>query len=308
MKKAMILLLAMLLTFTLSGSASPAAEIAESEEYRFIDFTYTPDQNGYAEITGYRGDDRDLRVPSEVDGHPVTSIGDAALWRCYGLSSVTLPKGLRSINDAAFYECFGLASVILPEGLKSIGDEAFTGCRNLASVPLPEGLESIGDGAFSGCSGLSSVTLPDSLMSMTGNPFIGLSDLSYIRLSPDHPVFAVTDGVLFNKKDKILVAYPMTAKPGAYRVPSGAEAIGQDAFWNCTSLTSVIMPEGLESISEFTFTSCSSLGSVVLPEGLRSIGDGAFEDCTHLVLAVPQDSFAQQYAQDNGIPYEVIGK
>ena len=289
MKKAMILLLATLLTVTLSGSASPATEIEEYKEYKSGDFTYTLDQSGNAEITGYRGDERDLTVPYEADGHPVTSIGDGAFWRCKGLSSVTLPEGLQSIGNDCFSECSGVTSIVLPKGLQTIGNGAFFSCIGLSSVTLPEGFQSIGDGAFFECPNLTSVTLPDSLISMGSNPFIGFHDLSFIHLSPNHPVFAVTDGVLFNKKDKILIAYPMTSKPGAYRAPSGTRMIGDFALWGCTGLTLAVLPEGLESIGEFAFSGCSGLESIELPQDLESIGTGAFNSCSSLESIVLPD-------------------
>jgi len=58
--------------------------------------------SGNAEITGYRGDNRDLRVPSELGGYPVTSIGVRAFRNKSRLSSVTLPEGLKSIGHFAF--------------------------------------------------------------------------------------------------------------------------------------------------------------------------------------------------------------
>ena len=265
MKKAMILLLAMLLSFTLSGIASPTAESAEYKEYRSADFTYPLDQSGNAEITDYYGKDRDLRVPSEIDGHPVTSIGQWAFGSSWGSTNYPI-----------------LVSVTLPEGLQSIGDGAFDDCSELTSVTLPEGLQSLGGIAFRGCSSLTSVLLPDSLVSMSGNPFAGFSDLSLVHVSPDHPVFALVDGVLFNQADKILVAYPMTTKPGAYQVPSGTRAIGNDAFGYWNGLTSIVLPEGLESIGDRAFFACRINTHLTLPEGLRSIGDSAFYECVNL--------------------------
>ena len=146
MKKAMILLLATLLTFTLSGSASLTAETAEYQEYKSGDFTYRLDESGNAEIIGYSGQDRDLSVPSQVDGHPVTSIGRWAFAENPRLLCVTLPEGLHSIGDSAFWGCSSLSSVTLPEGLQIIGYGAFSQCPGLVCVTLPEGLHSKNQG------------------------------------------------------------------------------------------------------------------------------------------------------------------
>ena len=80
--------------------------------------------------------------------------------------------------------------------------------------------------------------------------------------------------------------------------------IGDRAFTACFSLTSVTLPEGLTSIGDDAFVGCASLTSIALPDSLTSIGEGAFDGCSDtLTLTVPRDSYAHQYAIDNGIPY-----
>jgi len=58
--------------------------------------------------------------------------------------------------------------------------------------------------------------------------------------------------------------------------------IGNYAFRNCTSLTSIILPEGVTSIETHAFSLCTSLTSITLPEGVTSIGAGAFISCKGL--------------------------
>lgn len=65
-------------------------------------------------------------------------------------------------------------------------------------------------------------------------------------------------------------------------------AIGERAFFECTSLTSVTVPESVKSIGDFAFESCSSLMTVTLPQSLRTIGHNPFADCDVLrYLVVP---------------------
>ena len=60
----------------------------------------------------------------------------------------------------------------------------------------------------------------------------------------------------------------------------------------------------VREIGESVFSFCRSLTTVILPDGLTSIGEGAFEDCPDdLTLTVPRDSYAYQYAIDNGLTY-----
>lgn len=59
-------------------------------------------------------------------------------------------------------------------------------------------------------------------------------------------------------------------------------SIGQGAFHRCTALTSVTIPNGVTSIGVRTFFLCSSLTSITIPNSVTSIGEQAFYDCTKL--------------------------
>ena len=66
-----------------------------------------------------------------------------------------------------------------------------------------------------------------------------------------------------------------------YRVVS----IGNQAFHNCSKLTSVTIPEGVTNIADQAFYGCSSLTNVVFPSTLKSIGASAFIGCQKLQKA-----------------------
>ena len=59
-------------------------------------------------------------------------------------------------------------------------------------------------------------------------------------------------------------------------------AIGDEAFYLCTSLTSVTVGSGVTSFGNGAFDSCTSLTSVIIPSSVTSIGNSAFYWCTSL--------------------------
>ena len=59
-------------------------------------------------------------------------------------------------------------------------------------------------------------------------------------------------------------------------------SIGERAFLDCSSLTSVTIPNSVTSIGNWAFGYCSSLTSVTIPNSVTSIGIGAFYSCTGL--------------------------
>lgn len=67
-------------------------------------------------------------------------------------------------------------------------------------------------------------------------------------------------------------------------------SIGERAFYECTSLTSVVIPNSVTSIEYCAFNSCESLTSVVIGERVTSIGSNAFCGCTSLISIEIPDS------------------
>ena len=59
-------------------------------------------------------------------------------------------------------------------------------------------------------------------------------------------------------------------------------SIGDQAFYDCISLTSVTIGNSVTSIGDQAFYDCSSLRSVTIPDSVTSIGDGAFDNCSRL--------------------------
>mgnify|MGYP003255933478 FL=1 len=292
----------------------------------------------------------------------VTSIGDSAFSACDSLTSVTIPDSVAQIGMNPFLSCDVLKRIsvspdhpylaviddvlfrkadktlicypvgknsstyTIPKGITSIGGGAFFGCGSLTSVTIPDSVTSIGDNAFYSCSSLMNVIIPDSVVQIGVNPFAACDALKSFSISPDHPYFSVTDGVLFRKADKTLISYPAGKNSSAYTIPQGISAIGDGAFYGCRSLTSVTIPDSVTSIGDSAFSCCSSLTSVTIPDSVTTIGDDAlflcssltsviipdsvtsigvraFSLCSNLTLTVSSNSYALEYAKTNNIPY-----
>ena len=68
-------------------------------------------------------------------------------------------------------------------------------------------------------------------------------------------------------------------------IGNSVTSIGERAFWYCESLTSVTIPNSVTSIGYCSFCGCSSVTSITIPNSVTSIGDGAFASCSSLASA-----------------------
>jgi hypothetical protein len=71
-------------------------------------------------------------------------------------------------------------------------------------------------------------------------------------------------------------------------IPNSVTSIGDHAFYNCESLTSITIPDGVTSIGDSAFEYCESLTTITISDGVTSIGDYAFSDCDSLTtITIP---------------------
>ena len=68
-------------------------------------------------------------------------------------------------------------------------------------------------------------------------------------------------------------------QPVKAEIGSAVTSIGNSAFYDCYSLTSVTIPSSVTSIGNSAFYNCYSLKNVAISEGVTSIGDMAFSYC-----------------------------
>ncbi len=90
-----------------------------------------------------------------------------------------------------------------------------------------------------------------------------------------HAVFP-TNGVFYNCTSLTSVIIPDTMTN-----------IGLGAFYNCTSLTKVVIGEGVTSIGWHAFAYCSSLTSITIPDEITSIGACLFLNSGITSITIP---------------------
>ena len=240
----------------------------------------------------------DINIPSELDHHSVTGLGDYSFAteengsplydiHHHNIHSVTIPESVTSIGQSAFEACFSLDSLIIKDAATSIGESAFDGCSHLTTLSLGKNITTIGDYAFQRCSYLTNVTIPQSVTSIGRQAFY-LTDLNTLTIkgpikSMGYAAFAgCTNLTSLSLYDGIQTigegAFINSTSLEAVTIPQSVTSIGASAFANCSNLRTITIPEKVTTIESDTFTGCSYLESITLPAGLKSFQD-KLENC-----------------------------
>ena len=120
------------------GEVVVQAETTQDGAYEYIVL-----EDGTVEIMKYRNNKPEEVVPGEIDGKPVTRIGDEAFYGCNSLTSI------KTYARRGQYGIYG--------GLYRLGYRAFAGCTNLKEIEIrttgnPNGDSWIGEEVFKDCS------------------------------------------------------------------------------------------------------------------------------------------------------------
>ena len=103
-------------------------------------YTYVTNADNTLTITGYHGPMFGVViVPSQINGLPVTSIGDNSFSPFLlnsGPSSITIPDSVIRIGNGVFEEDTALATVTIGVAVTNIGFGVFEDCGSLNSITV----------------------------------------------------------------------------------------------------------------------------------------------------------------------------
>lgn len=309
--------------FSGAGNVLPVQNNVCAAEANVMDGMKYEEADGEITITGYTADlPKELEIPAEIGGKPVTGIGAYAFANSR-LESVMIPEGVKEIGNNGFTFCQSLKSVTLPESIVRVGDHAFSETRWLDAmrkesrmvivqhvlldaqyiydqehITIPDDVRVVGGGAFR-CSSMKTVTIPESVRDIGSYAFSNCENLESVVI-PDQ-VTEIGEGAfngcmslqsitlpenLRTLGDMVFISCPVLQ---TIEIPAGVVEIPQRAFYGCCALREVALPETVTSIGEWAFFNCCSLQKCELPQNLKEIGENVFNICTELeTLVLPE--------------------
>lgn len=184
---------------------------------------------------------------------------------------IQIPNSVETIGTNAFQNCQDLESITLPASLKTIESSAFSYCLNLSEIRLPTSLKAIQSYVFDGCSSLETVFYDGSLAQWsrinTSNGFLGYSSPSLVMGDYTAQFIPVKDENDPNPPQKTVTITKYTGTESTVILPSTINSwpvtkIGEDAFQDNTTITSVTIPASVTEIGSNAFAGCTNLTSV----------------------------------------------
>jgi BspA type Leucine rich repeat region (6 copies) len=276
--------------------------------------------------TGFGGNLTSVIIPDSV-----TSISSDAFVNYGSLVNLTIPNSVTSLGNGAFFIC-GLTNVNIPSNVVNIGIIPFAVCSSLSAITVdpqnpvyssaggvlfnknqtvliehpaglagayavPDSVTNISQAAFYYNDSLPSVTIFSKVTVIGTEVFLDCNHLTAIFVDSLNPAYASVNGVLFNKNQTTLIAYPADLA-GPYKVPSSVTVIADYAFGGCVSLTAITLPTSLTSIGYESFYYCQSLVSVSIPRNVTYLADEAFIYCNGLTSLLFQGNTPTLGGQD----------
>lgn len=231
--------------------------VADPAEY----YTYEI-QNGEATITGYNKEllRSKVLIPEEIEGYPVTSIGDRAFY--------DMPSGI----GKEFY---------IPDNVTTFGEEAFASSAYLSAVRMPQKLTKMGEGVFAACLQMRFLEIPDSLTEIPDYAFINCWGYGS-RVKNYSVEQCIGKNVTQIGKGAFAGCWNMGGAWGAGRLPEKLEYIGEGAFQYCYKIKSLEIPAGVTVIPDRAFQGCEKLQSIQIDGDITMIGAEAFDGCIAL--------------------------
>ncbi len=194
-------------------------------------------------------------------------------------SKITIPSDIKAIYKCAFSNN-NIKSIIIPNTVTNIDWYAFSGCSAEIIWENPV-ITSINSWIFDGYKG-TSITIPKSVRTISFGAFTNCNSLTSIIVDENNEYYKSINGNLYSKDGKTLIQYAMGKRDTSFTIPNSVTSIGDNAFYNCSSLTNITISNSVTSIGSDAFYDCVNLSNITIGNNVTNIDERSFANCTNL--------------------------
>lgn len=133
------------------------------------------------------------------------------------------------------------------------------------------------------------IKIPHTITLIGKNVFLNTSSLKKIIVDENNPKYCSIDGILYNKKQDLLIYCPDGYEKKSFAVPDKVRTIKENAFRNNKNIKEIFMNDNVEKIEAFAFDNCWSLEKIKLSNNINTFNRRVFADCHKLEeINIPQ--------------------
>ena len=104
------------------------------ESRRIGDYYCSVYEDGTVDITAWRGEDTELKIPAKLGGMDVVGFGMKTFDGFEQLTAVYIPPTVTSLPAKLFNSCPNLEKIYIPVSVKSIGQNVIFNCTAFTTV------------------------------------------------------------------------------------------------------------------------------------------------------------------------------
>lgn len=280
---------------------------AESSDFRYVEL-----EAGKLKIIKYKGNDKAIAIPFEINGKKVVKIGVRAFSGCNQLESITIPESVNEIEDydndtdnahMPFSDCENLTEIVVEEGNAwySSQDGILYNENKRSLIYCPKGKKG-------------SITIPESVTEIghydeggyeSSMPLNDCQYLTEIIVEEGNARYSSREGVLYDKSMETLLCCPV-GKQGSVTIPESVTAISIyrlpykhtlfpiyrsrasecSALGNCPYISEILVDSGntryssLDGVlydkgkTQLLCCPAGKQGNLIIPDGVISMGGG----------------------------------
>ena len=291
---------------------------AWAKKYTSGNYEYKITDKGTVTITRYIGKENNINIPSKIDGHKVTKLGEYSFESVRKINSmkipdtvleigrnaigytkkITLGKNVKKINSSAFSSAGRLTSIVVPKANKNYKVKSgvlynknmtkllvYPDDKKGTAFTVPKKVKTIASNAFDYNKNLKSIKFSKSVKTIGSAAISDCEELKTITIPKN--ILLIGEYAFYNCEEVTKIKIDANKKL----------KILTAAFMNCESLKRIDVPK---VSGKAVFSGCEDLKKIVIKSNVKTLTQNEFFECTKLKTVTVPDTVKKIEKQSLG--------